>query len=100
MTTINNINKIVILFSKEIKKPYFLIILLIIFVICLYITFYLYKVINQMYEEVELELFSIGSTTEYHKISKKEREETKNYKIAKRVSNFIEQLTTNILNKF
>ena len=53
-----------------------------------------------MYEEVELELFSIGSTTEYHKISKKERKETKNYKIAKRVSNFIEQLTTNILNKF
>jgi len=100
MTTINNINKIVILFSKEIKKPYFLIILLIIFVICLYITFYLYKVINQMYEEVKLKLFSIESTTEYHKISKKEREETKNYKIAKRVSNFIEQLTTNILNKF
>tara|TARA_B110000285_G_C14546796_1_gene347383 strand:- start:87 stop:392 length:306 start_codon:yes stop_codon:yes gene_type:complete len=100
MTTINNINKILILFSTEIKKPYFLIILLIIFVIGLYITYYLYKEINEMYKEVDLELFSISSQPAPYPYKKKKRKEIRNNKIAKKFAKIAEQLTTNILNKF
>ena len=97
MNTMNNINKIFTLLSKEIKKPYFLIILLLVLVITLYITFYLYKEISEMYKEVDLELFSIASSAPYP-ISEEDKKKSKNNKLADIVSKRFKNLIVNFLN--